>query len=102
MLTAATQKYIPIIQNFFSSQPVKRAYLFGSCSRGEETPDSDIDLLVSYDYSKKISLFKIGAMIASLQDMLHRPVDLVEEDGLMDFAKQSVEKDKIRIYERIN
>lgn len=46
MLTVTTQKYIPIIQNFFSSQPVKRAYLFGSCSRGEETPDSDIDLLV--------------------------------------------------------
>lgn len=53
MLTVTTQKYIPIIQNFLSSQPVKRAYLFGSCSRGEETPDSDIDLLVSYDYSKK-------------------------------------------------
>ena len=100
MLTATTQKNIPIIQNFFSGQPVKRAYLFGACSRGEETPDSDIDLLVSYVYSKKISLFKIGAMIASLQDMLHRPVDLVEKDRLMDYAKPSVEKDKILIYER--
>ncbi len=39
-------------------------------------------------------------MIASLQDMLHRPVDLVEEDRLMDYAKPSVEKDKILIYER--
>lgn len=76
MLTVTTQKYIPIIQNFFSSQPVKRAYLFGSCSRGEETPDSDIDLLVSYDYSKKISLFKVR-----LRHILDASNKLVENKG---------------------
>lgn len=76
MLTATTQKYIPIIQNFFSGQPVKRAYLFGSCSRGEETPDSDIDLLVSYDYSKKISLFKVR-----LRHILDASNKLVENKG---------------------
>ncbi len=32
---------IPQIQRFFETQPVNRAYLFGSCSRGEEAKDSD-------------------------------------------------------------
>ena len=47
MPSADVQKLIPQIQAYLATQPVERAYLFGSCSRGEETPDSDIDILVS-------------------------------------------------------
>ncbi len=43
------------------TKPILRAWLFGSYSRGEETPESDIDILVDYDRSEgKISLFKMG------------------------------------------
>ena len=45
---------IPIIKHYFSDKPVIRAWLFGSCSRGEETPSSDIDILVDYDESKGV------------------------------------------------
>ncbi len=83
-----------------SSQPIQRAYLFGSCSRGEETPESDVDLLVNYDYSQKVSLMKVGTMMAELETLLHRPVDLVEEQGLLPFAQPSANHDKILIYER--
>ena len=83
-----------------SSQPIRRAYLFGSCSRGEETPERDVDLLVNYDYSQKVSLMKVGTMMAELETILHRPVDLVEEQGLLSFAQPSANKDKILIYER--
>ncbi|WP_293875422.1 nucleotidyltransferase domain-containing protein [Flavobacterium sp.] len=37
---------IDIIKDFFSKQPVLKAYLFGSYSRGTENESSDIDLLV--------------------------------------------------------
>ncbi len=83
-----------------SSQPIQRAYLFGSCSRGEETPESDVDLLVNYDYSQKVSLMKVCTMMAELETILHRPVDLVEEQGLLPFAQPSANHDKILIYER--
>jgi len=43
--------------DFFDSQPVKRAYLFGSYSRGDETRDSDIDILV--DLEKSVDLFRL-------------------------------------------
>lgn len=46
MLSDEVKAMIPKIQEFFKTQPVTRAWLFGSCSRGEETPQSDVDILV--------------------------------------------------------
>ena len=100
MLSAEVQALIPKIQAFLATQPVERAYLFGSCSRGEETPESDVDLLVSYTDSDKLSLMDIGGMIVDLQKIIHRPVDLIEDASLMPFARQTVDHDKIKIYER--
>lgn len=100
MPSVEIQKIIPKIRKYMSSQPIQRAYLFGSCSRGEETPESDIDLLVNYDYSQKVSLMKVCTMMSELETILHRPVDLVEEQGLLPFAQPSANHDKILIYER--
>ncbi len=101
MLSNKTKSLIPIIQRFMKSQPILRAWLFGSYSRGEERPDSDIDIMVDYDNSKGIvSLFKMGGILMDLSDLLGKKVDLVESKGLMDFARESVERDKILIYER--
>ena len=38
----------------------------------------------------------------NLEDIIHKPVDLVEDGRLMWFAVKSVNKDKILIYERGN
>ncbi len=99
MPSAEVKKMIPQIQAYFATQPVERAYLFGSCSRGEETKDSDIDILVKLDYSQPIGM-KYFRMITDLEDKLGRPVDLVTEDGLLPFARPTVDHDKILLYER--
>lgn len=100
MPSAEVQKLIPQIQEYLATQPIERAYLFGSCSRGEETPDSDVDLLVTYTDSDKLSLMDIGGMVTDLRKIVHRPVDLIEDNCLMPFARKSAERDKIKIYER--
>ncbi len=101
MVSDRIKDMIPKIQGFMSEQPIKRAWLFGSCSRGEETPESDIDILVDYDNSNGlVSLFKMGSILMDLTDLLGCKVDLVESRGLMDFARKSVDRDKILIYER--
>ena len=101
MLSETTKKFIPVIRKFMMSQPILRAWLFGSFSRGEETPDSDIDIMVDYDNSNGVvSLFEMGGILMDLSDLLGRKVDLVERRGLLDFARSSVEQDKILIYER--
>ena len=100
MPSPEVQAMIPKIQAYLATQPVERAYLCGSCARGEERPDSDIDLLVNYTDNKSLSLMDIGGMIDELSRSLQRPVDLIEEDFLMPFARPSANKDKIKIYER--
>ena len=100
MPSAEVQKMIPEIQKYLATQPIERAYLFGSCSRGEETPESDVDLLVTYTDSDSLSLMDISRMMVDLKKRLNRPVDLVEDECLMPFARPSVDHDKIKIYER--
>ena len=84
-----------------AGQPIVRAWLFGSCSRGEESDESDIDIMVDFDESNGVvSLFKMGRILMDLSDLLGMKVDLVERRGILDFAKKSVENDKLLIYER--
>ncbi len=100
MPSAEVRHIIPQIQQFLKTQPVERAYLFGSCSRGEETPNSDIDLLVTYTDSDSLSLMDISRMMVQLGKKINRRVDMVEDACLKPFARESVNHDKIMIYER--
>mgnify|MGYP002680111040 FL=1 len=92
---------IELLRKYFSTQPVLKAWLFGSFSRGEETQDSDVDIIVSLDKSKPIGL-KFFGMWSDLEELLGRKVDLVSEGTLLPFAKESAERDKILVYERTN
>ncbi len=100
VITGMKQSVINKLNSFFTQQPVEKAWIFGSYSRGEETRESDIDILVRFDSKADITLFKYANMIASLEKLLHRKIDLVEEGQLKDFAKETVEQNKILIYER--
>ena len=103
MVNPFVSELLPKIREYFKSQPVKKAWLFGSFSRNEETANSDIDILVDYDESKEVvSLFKMGGMLMDLSRIAGRRVDLVEVNGIMGFAKASIDRDKILIYEREN
>ncbi|MFN0201363.1 MAG: nucleotidyltransferase family protein [Bacteroidia bacterium] len=87
------------IVTFFESQPVLKAYLFGSYSRGEATPASDIDLLVELDYSKMIGLEFIQMQL-DLEKLLGKKVDVVSARGLSKYVEPLINKDKKLIYER--
>ena len=100
MPSADIQKMIPEIQAYLATQPVERAYLFGSCSRGEETKESDVDIMVDLDKTKPMGLFQYVTMKLDLQELLQREVDLVESDELLPFAQESANRDKFLIYER--
>ena len=89
-----------IIADYFKTQPVLKAWLFGSFARGEERPDSDVDILVMLDQDAHVGLFKLSGMHLELQDLLQKPVDLVTDKGLLPFARKNVEHDKQLIYER--
>ena len=88
-----------IISNYFKSKPVEKAWVFGSFSRGEETCDSDVDILVVLTPGSNMGLEFFG-MIIDLEKMLDRPVDLVVDGDLLPFAAETADKDKILVYER--
>ena len=89
------------IRQYFMTQPVKKAWLFGSFSRGEETADSDVDILVEFDRSgKPVTLLTYARIWRELEELLGRDVDLVEEGTLKPYALESANHDKRLIYER--
>lgn len=87
------------IAEYFKTQPVLKAWLFGSFARGEETPLSDIDIIVLLDHSQPVGL-KFFGMWSDLEKILDRNVDLVEDGELLPFATDSANHDKQLIYER--
>lgn len=96
----STQDLTKIIADYFETQPVLRAWLFGSYARGEDTPLSDVDLLVQFNEGG-ISLLKHAAMLDDLERMLDRPVDLVEDGTLRPRISDSVNRERKLIYERV-
>jgi hypothetical protein len=93
------QNTVHTLQDFFSKQPVLKAWVFGSFSRGEDEPGSDIDILVLLDRSQPIGL-KFFGMVIDLERLLNRPVDLVVDGDLLPFARESADKEKVMVYER--
>ena len=95
----STEAMTKKIAEYFKTQPVLKAWLFVSFSRGEEHADSDVDILIVLDHSQPVGLRFFG-MWGDLERLLGRKVDLVTEQGLEEFARESANQDRILIYER--
>lgn len=91
---------IKAIQGCFADAPVNRAWMFGSYARMEERENSDIDLLVSLDRPVSMGLFGFSELIMNLEKATGKSIDLVVEGTEKPFAKPSIERDKVLIYER--
>ena len=68
--------------------------LFGSVIRGEERPDSDVDLLV--EFGRPIGLFAFVGLRDYLQRILGRPVDLATPDALKPHVRERVLAESVR------
>jgi len=67
--------------------------LFGSVARGEDGPDSDVDLLV--DAGPTTSSWFPAGLILDLEQILGRPVEIVTDRGLNPLIKERVLKEAI-------
>ena len=89
---------IKTIQDYFKTQPVLKAWVFGSYARGEETEDSDVDILVDLDYSQPVGL-EFVQMQLDLQSLLEKSIDLVSSRGVSKYIKPYIDTDKKLLYE---
>lgn len=94
-----TEQDIQIVKDYFSGKPVKKAYLFGSYSRGDADKESDVDILVDLDYSTHIG-FGFVSMQIELQQKLQKKIDLISSKAISKYLKPFIETDKVLIYER--
>jgi len=67
--------------------------VFGSVARGDNTENSDLDLLIKP--KPGCSLFELGGLLEDLQDLLGCRVDLVTDDGLKPRLRERVLKEAI-------
>src|SRR5688500_15357122 len=56
--------------------------LFGSVLRDDFRPDSDVDLLVTFEPETDHSLLDVIALQQEIEDLVGRPIDLVERRAL--------------------
>lgn len=70
--------------------------IFGSVARGEDTENSDIDLLIDYDLNRISPWFPVR-LVRDLESVLGRKVDIVTERGLKERIKLEVLKDCINL-----
>jgi uncharacterized protein len=94
-----SSQQLSTIQDYFSAQPVLKAYLFGSYCRGNATINSDIDLLLDLDYSKPIGL-EFVQMQMELKQLLNKEIDLVSSNGISKYIKPIIDAEKLLVYER--
>lgn len=85
------EEVMPYIRERFS---VARIGFFGSVVRGEDRPDSDIDLLVEFA-SGKATFRNFMELAYFLEDLFGRKVDLVTDQGLSKYLRKTVEQEVI-------
>ena len=70
---------------------IRRLSLFGSVLRGDDRPDSDVDLLVEFESGKVPGFLGIAAIEAELSALLGgRPVDLRTVEDLSRYFRNEV------------
>jgi len=94
MSTTEIQKKIHPI---FKRYGIRRASVFGSVSRGDDTPQSDVDILIAVGVP--MGLFTYMKMKREIEKKLGRSVDIVTEKSINKFIEPYVTEELQTIYE---
>jgi len=74
---------------------VRHAALFGSCARGEERPDSDVDIMVEIDPAARIGVYEYVAIKDYIAGRFDTRVDVVRRDRLKPYVRPAAAEDAI-------
>ena len=84
------------VEDFCHNQALTYLGVFGSYARGEARNDSDVDILIDYQQPK--SLFTLGGIVADLEKMTGKKVDLVKRTHIKPILKPYIFQDLITLY----
>ena len=74
---------------------IRHAALFGSVARGDNRPDSDIDILVEFDPAARITVFDYVGVKDYIASLFEQPVDVIDRDALKPHLREPSARDTI-------
>jgi uncharacterized protein len=74
---------------------VSHAALFGSRARGDNRPDSDIDIMIEFDPAARVTVFNYAGLKDYIASLFDGPVDVVNREGLKPYVRLAVTSDAI-------
>lgn len=90
-LNEIKEKVLPLLKK----AGVLKSSIFGSVARGENLPDSDVDILVEFPEGK--SMFDLIDLEQQLQSILGKKIDIVTYRSVHHLLRESIFKEQIRI-----
>jgi predicted nucleotidyltransferase len=66
---------------------VRHAALFGSRARGDNRPDSDIDIMIDIDPAAHITVFRYAGLKDYIAGLFDEPVDVVNQANLKPYVR---------------
>ncbi len=69
--------------------------LFGSRARGDNRPDSDIDIMLEFDPVAHVTVYNYAGLKEYIAGLFDEPVDVVNRDGLKPYVRPAATADAI-------
>lgn len=89
-----------LIEVFKTDHRIRKGWVFGSVARNEADWKSDIDVMILVDETSNFSLFDLAEIQYQGEKATGYKIDIVMEGAVKPFAVDSVNHDRILIYEK--
>ncbi len=89
-----------LIEVFKTDPRILKGWIFGSVARNEADWKSDIDVMILVDETSNFSLFDLAEIQYQGEKATGYKIDIVMEGAVKSFAADSVNKDRILVYEK--
>ncbi|HXW25781.1 MAG TPA: nucleotidyltransferase family protein [Xanthobacteraceae bacterium] len=77
------------------SKGVRHAALFGSIARGDNRPDSDIDILLEFDPAARVTIFDYVGLKDYIATLFEGPVDVIDREALKPHLRRPSVRDAV-------
>jgi predicted nucleotidyltransferase len=74
---------------------IRRAAVFGSVARGDNRPDSDIDIMIEVDPETDMTVYEYVGLKEYVAGLFDGSVDVVSEEGLKPYVRPTATAEAI-------